>query len=115
MKLFANCELADRSVPASMIRSAVDKLVREASLKGRADLVDTLEAHWEPYTSEATMMASRPPTLGPRSFLLAMNSSPPNATETECARIAPCFAPRRYFHVHNAKVDSSVQEQIGTG
>lgn len=39
MKLFANCELADRSVPASMIRSAVDKLPRGSnSLKRTSGL-----------------------------------------------------------------------------
>ncbi len=48
-EVVCQCELADRSVPSAMIRIVVDNLIKEATNRGRTDLIHALEKCWEPY------------------------------------------------------------------
>ena len=50
MRNMCQCEYADRSVPAPIIRIVMDNLLREANKVGRTDLIQELEERWDPYS-----------------------------------------------------------------
>ena len=49
-EVVCQCEYADRSVPAPIIRIVMDSLLREANKVGRTDLIQELEERWVPYS-----------------------------------------------------------------